>query len=536
MKRNAFFQLIQRDDGMYLKSYPAVDGGQPLKNDDIIQYLSKKQYADELDLLIIKKFMDEASENDNAMVKIAEGTQLPENEYAVISVDAGKCMAKMRLYPPSNNGKRLSKTDLLDLIGQNGIKYGIIEKNVEMALKARLYCMDILIAKAQPPVQGTNAVIDYNFDVNKTSTPQMAEDGSVDFHKLDMIERVTEGQLLATLTPAVLGEDGIDVYGMPIKPAKVFIKTLKHGKNIHLSEDKLQMFSDVSGDVTLVDDTVFVSNVYEVPADVGPSTGDIDYDGSVEVKGNVISGYTVKAEGDITVNGAVEGSTLIAGGKIVLKRGVQGMGKALLEASGDVISNFIESSKVNSGGKVISDAIMHSNVTAQSSVVVRGKRGLIAGGQVRSAEKIETKTAGSTMGTQTELEVGMDPTILDRYHIIEKNIKNLSEEKEKIVQNLQILNKRLKAKGKLDDEKMKMLKEGTLRIKEIDAEMNANSEEYDALELEIERYNGAGKIIVDDIAYPGVKLTISNVVSFIHTETHHSAFVREGADIRVKGI
>ena len=40
-------------------------------------------------------------------------------------------------------------------------------------------------------------------------------------------------------------------------------------------------------------DTVFVSNVYEVPADVGPSTGDIDYDGSVEVKGNVLSGYTV---------------------------------------------------------------------------------------------------------------------------------------------------------------------------------------------------------------------------------------------------
>lgn len=39
MKRNAFFQLVHRNDGVYLKSYPAVDGGLPLKNDDILTYL-----------------------------------------------------------------------------------------------------------------------------------------------------------------------------------------------------------------------------------------------------------------------------------------------------------------------------------------------------------------------------------------------------------------------------------------------------------------------------------------------------------------
>lgn len=36
--------------------------------------------------------------------------------------------------------------------------------------------------------------------------PQMAEDGSVNFHKLDMIERVKEGQLLARLTPEERGK------------------------------------------------------------------------------------------------------------------------------------------------------------------------------------------------------------------------------------------------------------------------------------------------------------------------------------------
>ena len=41
MKRNAFFQLIHKEDGTYLKAYPAVDGGMPLKSDDILTYLAK---------------------------------------------------------------------------------------------------------------------------------------------------------------------------------------------------------------------------------------------------------------------------------------------------------------------------------------------------------------------------------------------------------------------------------------------------------------------------------------------------------------
>lgn len=535
MKRNAFFQLVHRADGIYLKSYPAVNGGMSLNSGDILTYLDKKKY-NEIDISLIKQFVDIAIREQNALVKIIDGTKPPENEYAIITADQDGYMAKLRLYPPSNEGRRLQLEDLLNLAKQNGIKSGIIEKNAEIALKGRIYCTDILLARAQMPVQGRDARILYNFDVEKTSTPKMADDGSVDFHTLDMIERVKEGQLLATLIPEIQGTDGQSVFGKPLKPAKVKKLVLKHGKYAHLSDDQLEMYSDVSGNVVLVNDTVFVSNVYEVPADVGPSTGDIDYDGSVEVKGNVLSGYTVKASGDIVVEGAVEGALLIAGGKIVLKRGIQGMGKGNMQAGGDIISNFIESSTIMSGGKIISDAIMHSEVVSKDSVLVHGKRGLIAGGKVRSAMKIETKTAGSSMGTQTELEVGYDPTIIDQYHVIEENITRLNDEREKIEQNMQVLKKRLQTQGKLAEDKMKILKQNSIKLKEIDEEIEKNTLEYEQLESELEKRAGGGKIIVEGIAYPGVKLTISNVVTYIHDETQHSAFVREGADIRIRSI
>ena len=69
---------------------------------------------------------------------------------------------------------------------------------------------------------------------------------------------------------------------------------------------------DISGHVILENDKIFVSNVLEL-VNVDNSTGDIDYEGDVVVNGNVLAGFTVKATGDITVSGIVEGATVIAG-------------------------------------------------------------------------------------------------------------------------------------------------------------------------------------------------------------------------------
>ena len=535
MKRNAFFQLIHKKDGVYLKSYPAINGGLQITIDDVLFYLDKKKIQNYL-IDDIKKFVEVAVEETNAEQRILREGILPENEYPVVTIDSERKMAKVRLYPPSSQGNRITVSELKDYIQQQGVRYGIIEENLERILKGRLYCTDILIAKATLPVQGSSAVITYHFNVDKTCKPEMSEDGSVDFHKLDMIENVSEGQLLATLTPVDYGTPGTDVSGALMKPKKVENKILKHGKNIRLSEDKLEMYSEVSGNVTLVDDTVFVSNQYEVPADVGASTGDIDYDGSILVRGNVLTGYTLRSTGDITVNGVVEGATLVSGGKIVIKRGVQGMGKAIIEAEGDVISNFIESANVDSGGQIITDAIMHSQIVAKDNIVVKGKRGLIAGGSVRTKTRIEAKTIGSSMGTATKLEVGIDPAVIERCHILEKEMETLKGEKESLLQNLKILKKRMDAnKGKLDDEKMQNLKKTSGRIQEIEKQLEMDAQEYESLAEELSKQTD-GRIVAENMVYPGVEMTISSVTSHIHTETHHSTFVRDGADIRIRPI
>ena len=236
MKRNAFFQLLHKEDGTYLKSYPAVEGGMEISVEDIVEYLDIKKITD-YNIEVLKDFVHLASEQKNVEIKLISQKILAENETVTVTIDPKKLLAKIRIYPPSNNGKRLSVDDIKQILLQIGGKYGIIEKNIEIALKARLYCMDILAAKAKLPVQGKNAEIIYNFNVEKTNSPEVEEDGSVDFHKLDMIEHVKEGQLLATLVPENRGKPGIDVKGAKISPGKVKSYRLKYGKNITLSED-----------------------------------------------------------------------------------------------------------------------------------------------------------------------------------------------------------------------------------------------------------------------------------------------------------
>ena len=88
-------------------------------------------------------------------------------------------------------------------------------------------------------------------------------------------------------------------------------------------------------------DKIFVSDVYDVPDDVDNSTGDIEFNGSVVVHGNVRTGFCIKCGGNIEVYGVVEGADLDAGGDIILHRGVQGMSRCQIHAV-DVALSFAD--------------------------------------------------------------------------------------------------------------------------------------------------------------------------------------------------
>lgn len=526
---NAYFQLLIKENGTYIKLYDAEQGGLPLVYDELSNYLIDKKIY-EYDKVALGRAI--ANLKFVAEVKLTSAVILPQDEYVKVTLDNDRMNAVCRFYPPSTKGKLLTKEDIISAMVRAGVKYGVDESKVMQFLKDRRYCSDYVFAKATLPIQGHDAVITYFFNTDLTMKPKTNDDGSVDFHQLDIISHCNKGDLLATLTPVDFGKPGIDVSGKVIKPNKVHNKVLRHGNKITMSEDGLHLYSDVDGHVSLTDGRVFVSNTYEIPADVDSSTGDIEYEGNVVVKGNVITGFSVKAKGDIEVYGVVEGAYIEAGGQIVLRRGMQGMNKGVLKAYGNIITKFIENAEVIAGGYINTDSIMHSMVSAKGDIIVSGRRGFVTGGVIRSGTMISVKTSGSHMGTNTVLEVGIDPRVLDEFKDLEKTIATLKSEKERVNQAISIVRKKLQSGSNISHDNLETLKQITQTSIQLNTQLTEATERYDTLKLEVEG-NALGVIKVLDTVHPGTKIIISNVIYYVRDALQYTKFIRDRADIKL---
>ena len=524
---NAFFQLDIRDNGVYMHLYPALENGKALTISEVTDYLESCGISD-YDL----KALNDAISNNNAERDIhISNTKIGEVlEKAIVNISDDKMMAVIRFYPPSKNGKYMTEKEIRGELERLDIKYGISDKIIAAYMKGRQFCRDIPIAKGKAVVYGKDAVVTYNFNTNPIAKPKLLDDGSVDFHQLSLFTSVKAGDLLATLTPEVPGEAGIDIFGNKINPPSVKKKILKFGKNIKITDDKLKIYSEVDGDVKLEGDTVFVSNTYSVPANVDPSTGDIKYEGNVYVAGNVNTGFTIEATGDIEVAGVVEGATLIAGGNIVLKRGIQGTGKGVLKAGNDIVTKFIESSNVKAGHIVNTGSSLHSNVEAAEEVVVSGRKGFLIGGTITAGKKIEASVFGNKMNTATELKVGVKPEVMERFKDITLEIKKKQSEMLENQQTLDTLKKKMKDGAKLLPNQIVLAKQTGEALKTLSDELDAISDEYMELKMEIEQNKG-GKIVVNNTIFPGVCINISNHVHPVKDIRSRCQYRIEGADI-----
>ncbi len=532
MAANGYFQLLHEDGKMWMKVFPPEVDGNMFTVEDVMNYLDMISFPD-YDEVAIDQYIKNLEFDSPLLLK--EGEIIPESEKCLVSITPMGERAFVRFYPPSTGGASLTEEDIISDLKHAGVCHGIKKKAIRHFLEHHEYGREYIMAEATPPVQGHSAKIQYFFDINTTAKPKLKEDGSVDFHQLGNIKSVQAGDKLATLTPAYRGKAGVSVLGKPIPPKKVKVRHLRFGRNITLSEDQLHIYSDVSGHVTLVEDMVMVSNVYHVPANVDASTGDIEYKGTVEVAGNVNTGFAIKAEGDIIVNGVVEGATLISGGNIVLKRGMQGADRGTLEAEGNITAKFLENSKVVCKGSLRSDAILHSQVSCQEKIEVLGKKGQINGGSVKTYADISVTNLGSTMGAATKIEIISEKELIVRTNDLKEEITEAEKALQKIEQIVHKVKEKLAKKQEITPEQKKYLKSATIEKPELVKQIREKKEERERLLRRIEK-NKKACIRVDNVVYQGVEIVVKDVKKIQHESVSHCRFVRDGADVKMVGL
>ena len=533
MKRNAYFQLKNNDDGLYIILYPPTGGGVALTLSEIQQYLKRVQIRsyDPAELA-------EALERQFSIteIRLREEFAPSVGEILLTAVSKDKMSAYIKVYAASEEGRLLERRDILESLSVAGIRHGIADDRIDEWLENRLYCTNILIAEGSAPEESIDALIEYNFETEKDFRPTVKDDGSVDFHQLNLFNNVSRGDILAVLTPAYKGAAGMNVLGVAIPSKNPVKKTLKFGKNAELSEDTCVLTAAASGHIEMEGDRVYVENVYAIKGDVCAATGDVDFDGIVRITGDVLTGYTVKATADVFVYGVVEGAAVYAGGDIVIANGVHGGAKASISADGDITSMFIQESVVSAGGSVQAGSILYSTVTAGDSIVVRSGKGLVKGGELRARKLLSLKTVGSSLtGGNSLLEVGASPEETDFFRALEEELAEKRSTQTKLRQAWSFLQRKSEQGEQLKPDQIKMLTVLPHQLEILDESLVKLFEKYNAMKDEIER-SDKGKILIAGIIYEGTKIIISNVSYYIREDLSQCQFEKKNYEIRVSSL
>lgn len=530
-KRNGYFQVIRNSNGISVRLIPPRYGGEPIKSEQIIKYLQKNQVM-ECDFAELTKAL--ADLTAEVIVPVSNYKGYPINESMNIEVSKDNMTAVVYFIPPSNDGKRIELAEMKSDLEVAGIRYGIDEGVLTSHIRNPVYCTAYVVARGKAVREGKSAFITYMFKTDRRAKPKRKEDGSVDFHQLENISHIKKGDLLAKLTPADVGESGINVFGQEVKPRAVERLKLKYGKNITITDDRLELYSEVDGHAVLEGDKVFVSNVYDVPGDVDNSTGDILYDGNVVIHGTIRTGFKVKAFGDIEVFGAVEGAEVIAGGQVILHHGIQGMSRGIIVAKGNVVTKFIESAKVYSEGYIEAQSIIQSQISAKGDVIVKGSKGNIIGGHVRSSTLIDAKSIGSNMGISTIVEVGLDPTVQDRFAKLKKGMIEKNEELIRLQQVKMVLKKRID-QGQNDNEKRMAYKQILEAIEALKKEIFAAQDEMDVLSSELSE-NTVARVMVSRVIYPGTKVIVSGLQYNVNEQVSYCQYMKLKGEIHISPL
>lgn len=536
---DGYFEIKNMEDGIYIEVFQPKEQGKNVEVSMIAEKLQELNIEYDMNTLI------NAIENiiEKPLFKISDlpividtDTQNVEVKNYSIYVSNDQMSVSIKFYPPNKDEKfTINLSDIYEEIKRIKITLPIDEELLLNLSDNVEFNKEYVIATGIKVKEPKEAHIEYYFNTEKDLRPEVDEDGNVNYKRLNIIAHVTKGQLLARLIPGEEGISGKDVFGNEIKPKKVRLVKLRRGKNVCINSDSSELYAEVDGLVKLENDKVSVYDTLEVPGNVGSSTGDINFKGSIVINGSVMTGFTVIAKGDIEILGVVEGAVVESGGNILLHRGIQGMSRSSIKAAGNVIARYIENGDVYAGGMIHSEAILHSNVSAKGEIKVEGKKGMITGGTVRSGTEISANILGSHMGTVTNIEVGIDPIIWDEYNELNKNYPKLLEDLEKLDQITVLLNKRKEIDGELGKQKQEMYVSAVRNKIILSNKITLSEKRIEELKSEVERRND-GRVKVRNTVFPGVRVTIGTAKYYVRDEIKFVCMEKDGADIKLTSL
>ncbi|MFZ6658428.1 DUF342 domain-containing protein [Undibacterium sp. TJN19] len=349
---------------------------------------------------------------------------------------------------PAQGGKPIGNA-VNDALREGGIIHGILHGELDAALAAGV-CTHLLIAEGEPERPGVAGRLEPLFGSQKNIVNQRDELAIIKFQELSHLLLVHAGDELMRRVPPVPGKFGMNIKGQVIlakpMPEMAFGAQLQGAAPAESDPDLL--LATNGGQPMLVPDGVIVNPVLQVP-DVDLSTGNISFEGTIHVDGDIKAGMRLSVTGDVIVDGLVEAAEIIAGGNVAVKGGVIGLAEkkvgtqnlsaatSRIKCGGSVQALFAEHAHIEAGNSIqLEQNARHCELIARKEIIV-GKPGSgvgnILGGRTQAALLIEAATLGAVVGAKTQIQVGFDPYVDEQIHGKEYEIGRKAAELDQLI-------------------------------------------------------------------------------------------------------
>ena len=436
---------------------------------------------------------------------------------------AGDDMAVWLELSPARGGRQVDPNDVLLALGEAGVTWGIDARTIDSVCRDNAVAR-ALVAAGELAIHGEDAHFELLVSEARDRAPKVNEKGLIDFRDLGEVPTVPAEAPLMRRIPATPGKDGHTVRGVELKA--------KPGANPTFSQPLLGSYVDkedpnllralFSGQPVCGPSGVNVEHVLRLRG-VNMATGNIAFDGTVKISGEVLPGMKVDATGDIIVGEVVDGATLEAGGDIRVGGGI--IAKASVRAAGAVTVRFVENAQVYAGTTlVVEDTALQADLQANNQILVGHKNphGRLAGGSARAMLLIQAPILGAPTSGVTQLLLGVNPVLDAKYHDLQQQIEKRKEEEDK-------LDKLLKHLVKQGDKSGMIERVNTSRLEVVRAwgELLA---EREALEKELALVAGA-RVEIGDSVVGAVDMTFGKKQLRLRKTLHSGVFKLEGEQV-----
>lgn len=434
----------------------------------------------------------------------------------LISEDCMEC--QICLDKPEDNEEIYEVGDIVEFLISKGVVFGIDERKIQKILEEGVYDTYVTVAVGEKAIEGRDGYYLYTFDTNPNKKPRLREDGTVDYLNLNLFQTVSKGDLIARYFAKIDGEDGTNVLGQ-----KIVVKKGKHlsplrGKGFFTSEDCMEYYALYDGKVEVTNGCINVTQTSMLPGNVDLNSGNLDVKGDLDIMGNVITGMVVKASGNVTIGGLVEGASIIAGKNVLIKGGILGGGKAKVVAGGNIFAQFIENAIIESGDCVQANSVVNSIVTAYNDINIFGKTSSIIGGSLKANRMVRTRCIGSIGQIITRINVGMESSEIASLKYKEMKRKEVEGELHKVETAINMM--------KNMSEQKEMLMMLTRTKIDRNAILTNLNKEIEDLRIRM-KLAAKAEVIAETMAYQGTIVSIDGIVLKLDNDYEKISFIRK---------